>query len=415
MRIVYVLDQFPSVSETFILREMAALREHGHTIVPFSMAPGEREVLHDGAAPFLEATVTRPALLSPSFAWQCWKAFAQRPGRVLSAAGSHLRRTFGTSWPWPRLLGCLASACALTPAVLQPPPGRVHAHFGGYTGIVGLLLSRITGLPYSFSMHARDLLAERSPLLPEQIAAADFVTVCTEFGLGIARELAPPDEEGKLHLVRHGLDLSAFDGVLSEAEPHRHDDPPCVLAVGRLVPKKGFDVLIRAIARLHQAGRPVALEVIGDGPQRDALLRLARELSVDGSVYFMGYMAHAEVVRHLKGVAMLVAPSVVGPDGDQDGLPNVILEAMAARVPVVASDLSGIPEAVEDGRTGFLVPPGDEEALSQAIVRVLDDGREGERLVAGARRMVEERFDIRRNILPLLALFEGKPRNEDST
>lgn len=406
MRVGYILDQFPSLSETFILREMKALAERGFEIIPLALSTDPSELVHEDARPFVERMVRRPSFASAAFWGACCRAFVRVPGRCVVVKVSHVVGSLGRSWPFCRLMGAFYSAAAFTPSALDLELERIHAQFGSYPGLVGMLLHRLTRIPFSFSMHARDVFAEVSPFLREQLAEADFVTVCTEHCASIVRSVARPEDAGKIHLVYHGVDIEGFDRLLSAATGRPAEGPAKIVSVGRLVPKKGFDVLLRACARLKKEGREFRLTIIGDGPERQRLARTAAELTLGKSIYLQGRQPLPEVASALARGDVFALASVIAADGDRDGLPNVILEAMAAGLPVVASRLGGIPEAVTDGETGLLVEPGDEEALAEGLGRLLDDPALREKLGEAGRKVVVERFDVRQNVAKLAELMQ---------
>jgi glycosyltransferase involved in cell wall biosynthesis len=216
--------------------------------------------------------------------------------------------------------------------------------------------------------------------------------VCTETFSELLRSHADPRDQGKVVCIRHGPDLTRF-----RYRPHVGIEwPAWVLAVGRLVPKKGFDVLLRAVAVLRREMN-VGCEIIGDGPELLALKALASELGIEEAVLLPGWCPYERLPQVYATADAVVAPSVIGPDGDQDGLPNVILEALATGVPTVASDLSGIREAIRDGETGLLCPSGDPEALAEALKRVLAESDLRANLAQRGRELAEEDFDGVRN------------------
>ncbi len=175
--------------------------------------------------------------------------------------------------------------------------------------------------------------------------------------------------------------------------------------MGRLVEKKGFHILIEAIRLLRAEGRDVQCRIVGDGEERENLAQQIAAAALEGSVRLIGSLPQSEVVREMRSAALLACPCVVGSDGNRDGLPTVLLEAMALGLPCVATDVTGIPELVRDGETGFLVPDGDPEALSDAIVRALDDADLRQRLSRQARALIEREFDVTRNAAALREVF----------
>ncbi|MBW2260591.1 MAG: glycosyltransferase [Deltaproteobacteria bacterium] len=230
---------------------------------------------------------------------------------------------------------------------------------------------------------------------------------CTAFNAEHLRNIAP-EHAHKIHIVYHGLDLEA----LATPPPLPGGDETRWLAVGRLVPKKGYDTLLRACSLLRDGGARFRLRILGEGPEERTLRRLAAELKLEDHVQLVGRVQNTEVWEEIGRSHALVVPSVRDRRGDIDGIPNVIIEAMAMKRPVVGSDLSGIPEVVRPGETGLLVQPGDSLELSDAMARIGDDLEAAAAMGAAGRRLVEERFDVRKNIEEQIRLLAraGKVR-----
>jgi len=261
-------------------------------------------------------------------------------------------------------------------------------------------VSAVTGASMSLAGHARDIFVP-APGLDVLVGRGAFVAVCTEQGRRHLAGLLGGKQAAKLRLVRHGL----LPEEMESPWPDSAGAGPEVLAVGRLVPKKGFDVLLRAFGRVRAARQRARLTLVGDGPEDGPLRRLASDLGLAGCTTFAGRRTHADTLATMRSARVLVVPSVIATDGDRDGTPNVILEAFACGTPVVASALAGIAEAVEPGGSGVLVPPGDPAALANAIARVCDAGPLREGLVRGGRAVLAERFDGMRNAARLAALL----------
>ena len=241
-------------------------------------------------------------------------------------------------------------------------PTHVHAHFMGAPTLVGHAMARMMGLSFTFSCHASDVFTAGDPT-PEEHAAvydAHAIIACSEYlRKHLIERRGYPRE--KVITIHHGIDLSR---VPERAAPTDSTEPVLV-AVGRLVPKKGFDVLLRAAAPMLKQDR-IALRIVGEGPEGTRLRALAVDLGVLDRVEFLGRLTWEDTLRTIAESSALIAPSVTAEDGDMDGIPNVLLEAGALGVPVIASRLSGIPELVEDGKTGLLTASGDEGALGKA-------------------------------------------------
>jgi glycosyltransferase involved in cell wall biosynthesis len=268
----------------------------------------------------------------------------------------------------------------------------IHAHFAGYHTELAMGISRLTGIPYGVTGHAVGIWKDRN-ILRDKIEGARVVLSCTEFNVAHLKDVAP-DHASKIHLVHHGLDLLA----LPEPSPPPGGDETRWLACGRLVPKKGFHVLLEACGRLRDGGVAFGLRILGDGPERARLERLVGALGLEDHVRLVGSVPNTAVWEEIQRSHALVVPSVRDARGNIDGIPNVILEAMAMCRPVVGSDLSGIPEVVKHGDTGLLARPGDAVDLADVMERLSGDREAGAGMGESGRRLVEEQFDVRKNI-----------------
>jgi glycosyltransferase involved in cell wall biosynthesis len=276
---------------------------------------------------------------------------------------------------------------------------HLHAHFIERAAVVALVASRLLDIPYSLTAHASDIYVN-PVLLKEKLAGAKFVATCT----GYNREYLSQFGEGlfnhKLNCIYHGLELSRYHRLASPPP-----EKPVVLAVGQLKERKGFRYLIQACRLLADRGCLLECHIVGEGPLREELEEQIRQLSLQGIVILYGSLPHQEVIEQYQQAAAFVLPAVIGGDGDRDGIPNVILEAMAMELPVVSTLHSGIPEVVQDGVNGLLVPPADEAALADAIAKLLDSPELRFRLGRSGRQMVTEKFDVERNVMRLLGEF----------
>ena len=258
----------------------------------------------------------------------------------------------------------------------------------------------VLDVPYSVTAHAADIYV--SPLLLRtKLAAGDFVTTCTGYNRSHLAEVAP-EASGRIVLAYHGLDLERYDPT-----SRFPSTVPTMLAVGQLREKKGFIHLLHACRDLADRGMAFRCEIIGEGPQRADLERGMQDLGLEHHVAFLGAQSHDEVIDAYRRARLFVLPCVVGDDGDRDGIPNVILEAMAMSLPVVSTRHSGIPEVVEHGATGLLVPPADSTQLADVWSQVLEDPAAGEEMGVQGRAVVLERFDVEHNVRTLWDRFSG--------
>jgi glycosyltransferase involved in cell wall biosynthesis len=266
----------------------------------------------------------------------------------------------------------------------------------------------LTGLPFSFTTHAKDLYLTPPRITQRRVAAAQFVLTCTQYNLGFLKRLIDSEHWRKLHLVYHGIDLSAFSG-LPEQHPASAGAPtkavPVILSVGRLVPKKGMKALIEGCALLLQHGVEFECRIVGQGPLQGELQKQIVSLGLVDRVRLMGAMAHDQLIDLYRRATVFALLPQITRDGDRDGIPNVLVEAMAACVPVVSTSVSGIPELVEDHRTGLLVQPQDPVAAAAAIERLLRDSELRGELTSAARRQLRHRFECWESTKAIQALL----------
>ena len=388
--VCFVMWGFPEPTQTFIHREYQEMLRQGMRVrilagdrLPADKQPDDvREIaekwtiwLGNPVAWFLKGLLAGTFSRLPFWRTQLW--MASFPHRSI------LHRL--------RAAAMTVAAASVASKVRAAGVRHLHAQFGSYPTELAMALAHMLGLTCGGTWHAVDIWKDAN-ILREKIATSAVVFTCTKFNADHLREVAG-DAADKVVLSYHGLDFSR----LPEPAPLPDGPVPEIAAIGRLVPKKGFDVLFRALAALKESGLPVRLKLVGDGPLAAELRRLAEELGIAGEVDFLGARSNAETLAVLNGTLLLAAPSVRDRQGNIDGIPNVTLEAMALGRPVVGTRLSGIPEVVNDS-TGALVEPGDAEGLAAALRALLSD-REGlARRGEAARTFVLERFDIRKNI-----------------
>jgi glycosyltransferase involved in cell wall biosynthesis len=397
------VDEFPSVSETFILREMQGLREwHGLRIVPAVLRRGrDPEAYSEAARPLLADAVFRPRGLPPILWLAPLGLMLRWPGGLVCAV--RLLLTQGVRRPG--LLRELFDSF-LTAAYFAPrlPRGvrHIHAHFASKPATVGLFLAEILGLGFSFSAHARDIFTDESRLMDVKLPEAEFVAVCSAYGLDALSHRHPLASRGKLHLVHHGLDVERY-----RPTPRSGRHLPMILSVGRLVEKKGFSILLRAAGILRSRGAEFRLVIIGEGPERADLLSLATGLGLQDVVELRGAQS-AEQVREAYAEADVFALAcVVASDGDRDGLPNVLLEALACGIPTVATNICALPELIEPEVTGLLAKPGDAPDLADQLERMLYDEELRATVAQVGREKVVHEFRLERSVARMADLLEG--------
>jgi glycosyltransferase involved in cell wall biosynthesis len=395
LRIGYVLKRYPRLSETFVLHEILEQERQGTAIHIVSLKKPDEGRFHADLARVRADVTYLPGYILPSLsiilaANLRW--LRRHPGRYLATLGLALRG--GDRHPFPAFL----KANVLADLVDARGIGLLHAHFATGGTFMAMLASRLTGVPYGFTAHARDLFGVHInlPALRRKVEGAGYVIAVSEETRNFLCEIAGPHRAEHVRLIHNGISSA----LIRRPAPPLKGGVPLILAVGRLVEKKGFAHLLGAAARLREGGAAFRLAIAGGGPLRGALERRADELEVE--TRFLGPLPHEQVIRAMRGARVVVLPAVVAGDGDRDVLPTVLLEAQALARPVISTRLTGIPEIVADGETGFLIDVAPatefEEALAAAIAPLLADRRLAASLGAAGRRRMIERFDLARSV-----------------
>ncbi|MHA7155230.1 glycosyltransferase family 4 protein [Arthrobacter sp. TMN-50] len=410
----YILKIYPRFSETFIVTEILAREAAGDDLEIFSLRSPIDPRFHPELAR-VQAPVTYVS--KPAKLVEGWAIMAAAD-RVIPHFGERFAQLL------PSLAGLdpleVHQGVELATLLCQRGITHVHAHFGSLAARTSKIASDLTGIPFSFTAHAKDIFHEEVDLevLQGLIDAAHHVVTVSDFNLAYLERLFP-EQLGRVHLVYNGLELDRFPFVAPAA-------PGPVLrvaAVGRLVEKKGFSLLIDAVAELVQRGIALDVRIAGGGELHDGLTQQVAQHNVGSTITLLGPRTQAEVVDLLRWADVFTAPCVVGQDGNADGLPTVLLEAMAMGVPCVASDVTGIPEVISNGggvfgsnagpgdglQTGILVRSGVVDELVDALVTVASSSFDRQGVTRAARRVIELSFDSHRQSARLQELESGLP------
>jgi colanic acid/amylovoran biosynthesis glycosyltransferase len=401
MKVGYLVSRFPLVTETFILREFEAVsRQPGITLELFSLFPGDERVVHEEARKWIPRLHTgrAGAALRALVGWAIAK-----PGVVAKILAAAVK----DYWRHPaRLLRTLATIpLALDHARTAQRLGldHLHAHWATYPAEAAWVIHQLTGIPYSFTPHAHDIFVEQAGLA-RKLADCEFAVAISQYNRGFLRAHTSPEKH--LPLIRYGIPL---EQIPYAPKPDTTPASPTVLCVSSFREYKGHSFLIKALAESRGLDG-WTLVCAGSGPTRHSIEELARRLGVEGQVSFVGSVDQAEVASLLSRCDLLVQPSVVARNGDTEGIPNTLIEAMAAGVPVVATDVSGVSELVEDGVTGFLAEPARADSLARAITAALTQPRNARvRLTEAARQRVEQNHAIDQTATTLVRAFNHDP------
>lgn len=397
MKLAYLTGEYPRASDTFIQREVAALRDLGHDVLTCSirttgaehLVGPEQRAEHATTFKVLDACKSPARLLCAHLRWM------RHPARYL--------RTLKLAWDTApkgikgRLYNLIyfLEAGVLADELARHGVEHLHNHIAKASCTVAMLASGLSGIPYSFTLHGPDIFFEPHHWrIDEKAARAAFVACISDFCRSQLMCFADQAHWDRFHIVHCGVDPARY-----QTAPHEGQD---ILFVGRLAAVKGVPVLLEAIADLHKTFKDSRVTLIGDGPDRAALEAQARGLPVE----FLGYKSQAEVAEALARTDLFVLPSFA------EGVPVVLMEAMASGVPVVTTQIAGVPELVRDHHAGLLVPPGDSAALSRAIATLLANPEARAKFGAEGRAKIEAEFNITREAAWLSDLFEAYAKGQ---
>ena len=396
--LLYLTGEYPRVTDTFIQREVAALRAQGITIMTASIRRTGPEHLV-GEEQIAEAAQTFHVLEAAKHPLRLAAAklrLLRHPGRFFRAFALAWRTAPGGLRNWLWQMFYFAEAIMLADHMQRHGVRHLHNHIAKASCTVAMLASELSGIPYSFTLHGPDIFfAPDHWRLDEKIARARFVACISEFCRAQAMIFSDRALWDKLHIVHCGIDPARYD-------PAPRQGPPHLTFVGRLAAVKGVPVLLEALSFLKGELPRLRVTLIGDGPERARLEQDAADLGLRDVVDFAGYRSQSEVARALKVTDALVLPSFA------EGVPVVLMEAMAAGRPVISTYVAGIPELVQEGVTGWLVPAGDDAALAEAVL-ALEAMSAEERAALGraGRARVLERHDMYREAEKLAGHFRA--------
>ena len=398
MRIAYVVSRFPLASETFVVRELGGVDGADGVEIPLllSLYRPARPFAHPEAERWL-ARQRRPSAAQAARATAAW--LLRAPHRLVGAAAR-------VAWDRRRSPGHLVRGLATIPlaaaharTVRAEGLDHVHAHFATYPALTAWLCGRLTGVSYSFTAHAHDLYVEQSGLATV-VGEAAFVATISEFNRRFIADHAPRAGT-PVHVVRCGVRPAAYR---ARSRPLPAAGPVRALCVASLEEYKGHEVLLRALACPGAPGR-IELTLIGAGSLEAELRAQAQQLGLAARVDFRGAQDEGQVAAALAAADLFVLPSIVARDGQMEGIPVGLMEALAAELPVVTTRLSGIPELVRDGETGWLAEPGDAADLARALHDALADPAEAAARAAAGRRLVAAEYDAGRSAAQMARLL----------
>ena len=405
-KIAYLAPEIPALSATFVTNEILRLEDSGYRVVPLSMhqpySPAQGEALEDigSRTEYLYRAPKSKVLLDNlgMMIRRPLRYFKTLATAVADAGQMGLLNRVGRG-----LLYRFFIAGRVARILLRKDCRHLHVHFAHVSTDIAMYASGISAIPFSFTAHANDLF-ERGWLLDKKVQRACFAVTISEYNRQLIKKSG--GAEHKIHVIRCGVDHTAFAARNGRAENYI----PKIGTLGRMVEKKGIDDLIRACKILRDQDIAFDLEIAGDGPMQAELHALVSDGDLSAQVHFIGPLAHEQVPDWLQSLDLFVLACKKDRNGDMDGIPVVLMEAMLAGVPVVSSRISGIPELIEDGQSGLLAEPASPEHLARAIARLLSDEILYSDLRKNAIVKVQTEFDLSNNVARLIELFKEVTR-----
>jgi colanic acid/amylovoran biosynthesis glycosyltransferase len=392
-QVAYLFERFPSFGQTFCYREVAELERQGTTVHVFSIRRPVDELEQDWDKQLVERVHYLPEEKT---------LVAEVDGVLRSKALSAETRSALEKWGRQSDFLRLYQAIYVGKRLQEKGLRHIHAHFAGMASRTAWWIREFFGIPYSFTAHANDIFAPRDFVvsLAKLMENAAAVVTVSDYGVRLLQERFPASA-AKILRVYNGVDFSRFSPADFGASP------PAIVSIGRLIEKKGFGDLISACALLRSSGRDFKCSIIGEGPLEETL---RAQIAADGmaqSVELTGPQTQAQVAERLAHATIFVLPCTREADGGMDNLPTVIMEAMAAGLPVISTPLAGIPEMVEPGVSGELVPERDPEAVAASIERLIADPAKARMFGERGREIAREKFSIKASARQLRRVFES--------
>ena len=391
--VAYLFERFPSFGQTFCYREVAELERQGMKVHVFSIRRPVNEPEQDWDRQIVERVQYLPEEKA---------LVAEVDAALRKKAVSHEVRETVQQWGRQSDFLRLYQAIYIGMRLQEDGLRHLHAHFAGMAARTAYRINQFFGIPYSFTAHANDIFAPRDFVvsLPKLIDSAAAIVTVSDYAAGDLKARFPASA-AKVHRVYNGVDFSRFH------PPDPGSGTPAIVSIGRLIEKKGFADLISACALLTSRRRAFICEIVGEGPLEEILRAQIASADVEGCVRLVGPQTQTQIALRLAHATIFVLPCTRDTDGGMDNLPTVIMEAMAAGLPVISTPLGGIPEMVEHDVTGEMVPERDPAAVCGAIERLISDPQRARRLGDKGRQIAREKFSIETSARALMELFQG--------
>jgi glycosyltransferase involved in cell wall biosynthesis len=402
-----ILKGYPRISETFISNELRLLEKMGFDIHIYSMRAPRENFSHDSIKQIKAKVTYLPSSMFfglPAFLWYNLRLFFRMPKRYLSCL-KLMKSRFALApkkYTWVKHM--LQAGYIMQKSVIDDGVNlaHLHGHFAHTPTTVTMYAAHLADIPFSFTAHAKDIYTQDPRRIADKVDLAKFVVTCTNYN---KQHLVKTVSNGKpIHCVYHGINLDLFS---SNGRPTKATAPYNILTVARFVPKKGLDTVLRALAKLRAEGLDFHYTLVGTGKAKEnqKIQTLIRELGLADVTTMTGTITHGDVIELLHKADCFTLGCREADDGDRDGIPNVVAESMATGVPVVATEVSGVPELVDHEISGLLCPSNDVDALAKVLRRMLEDQELRAIVIPNAREKVREVFDNKKLIRTLGEIY----------
>ncbi len=396
-KIAYILSQFPETHETFILRETIELKKNKIDIQLFSLKKCKDKVIHPQALEFITQT-HYSALISINVIKAILYFIYIRPLECLGLFIHLIKSNISSIESLIKSIVIIPISLYYAKLMMDLGITHIHAHWATIPTTNALIISKILNIPFSFTAHAWDIFLP-NPMLKEKVQQAEFVATCTSYNKKYLDSLLNYKENDKIILNYHGIDFDTLPEINKNIEDN------LIFSIGRLCEQKGFPYLLEACAILRDQGYQFKCIIVGEGPDRKAMTTQIELLELQEYIVLSGMKPQSYIFDMFNKARMFVLPCIIAKNGDRDGIPNVMIEALAMCTPVISTTVSGVPEIIQNNITGITVEPRNSQQLADAIIGLLNNPDTAKAFVKNGRKLVEEKFDIRKNIGELVSIF----------
>ena len=398
MKVAYIVSRFPHLPETFILREMIALEEMDFGIELFPLIVQKQKVIHPESKPWMRR-LHHFRIFSLGTLGVNVRTMLQKPLLYFSTLFQVVWGNLRSPKFLLRTMYIFPVAVRMADEMKEMGVEHIHAHYATHPALAALIVSKLTAIPFSITVHAHDIYVNRTMLLPK-LKDAVFIRSISNFNKKFLIDLYGDWLADKIFVVHCGIDMNKYKPANIKG-----DGDFRIISVGSLQEYKGHIYLVEACKALAGRGIPFRCKIVGGGELRDPLNDLIRAYELSGQVELLGPKTEDEVADLLAEAECFVLPSVITREGKMEGIPVVLMEALANKLPVIASDISGIPELIVDGITGLLVPQGDPQALAEKMIWVSKNRNEASIMAESGYQKVKDAFSIEKVIVQLQELF----------